>query len=619
MEQVNTMILEKIIVEFNDTGVEYDKHILLHELFEIQVKKTPERIALICGEEKITYSELNERANQLANKLCNLGVGKDNLVGLYVDRSIEMVIGIFAILKSGGAYLPISLNLGIARINFMIENCNAEILLTTSKYIDKFNNIKVLNLDSEHNYTGSKNNLKRRTTSESLAYVIYTSGSTGNPKGVMIEHYSVVNKIIWMQKEYDISENDVIMQKTPYSFDVSIWELFIWFLKGSTLCLLKQDGEKNVESVVKTIKDEKITLIHFVPSMLNIFLDFIIHRNLLDDVKSLKKVFSSGETLNRNTVDKYNLSLYKINETELHNLYGPTETTVHVSNLNCTNLNKDIVTIGRPFDNCRMYIFDKDGRLCDVGEEGEIYIAGDCVARGYINSEELTRENFRNDPYYVSQRMYKSGDFGKWNDRGEIEFIGRFDSQVKIRGNRIELSEIEVQLCNIDEVDGAVVVLKNDKNDNKYIDAYYVTDKEMDIEDRIRKHLENVLPDYMIPSHLIKIKSIPLTDNGKVDKKSLMEIKYENENADILKKSNEEIKIIEKIIEFGEMNISAKDVSVNEKMTDLNINSISYIKMIVAIETEFDIEFDDEFLDLNKFPTVKSLIDYVNEKSIVNV
>lgn len=616
---MNENIHAQINESFNNTMVEYSKDLLLHKVFELQVEKTPDKIAVIYNDETITYSQLNQKSNQLAKKLISLGVEKESIVAVCIDRSIEMIIGIMSILKAGGAYMPINVEDGPERIKYMIENCNAKIVLTSNDYEKNFSSkLEIVNLNDKGIYIGDSKNVVVDLNSNNLAYVIYTSGSTGNPKGVMIEHYSVVNNLFWMLNKYEVENDDVILQKTPYTFDVSIWELFIWSFVGATVCMLKQGDEKKVELLVNTIEKRNITLIHFVPSMLNIFIDFIEHRKLVSNISCVKKVFASGEAINSVLVNKFNKIICDRSKTELHNLYGPTEATVHVTFFNCTKYHSDIIPIGKPINNTRMYVLKKDKTLCDIGEEGEIFIAGDCVGRGYINAPNLTNENFTMDPFIKNSRMYKTGDFGKWNSEGEIEYLGRIDNQIKIRGNRIELGEIEVHLLSLKNISNASIQINEDNDGNKLIYAFYVSEKEINAED-IKIELKKYLPEYMLPSRLFQVDSIPLTNNGKVDRKKLMECTIDKSKGPRNKKSSEkskfELKVIETLLKFGELSILPDEIGLDSKLVDLNLNSISFIKMVVALESEFDFEFEDNFLDLNKFPKINNLLEYIEKAS----
>lgn len=512
----------KILYEFNDTKADYPKDKTIHQLFEEQAGRTPDNIAVVFEDSHLTYRELNEKANQLARLLREKGVKPDGIVGIMVYRSLEMIIGVMGILKAGGAYLPIDPEYPEDRIQYMLEDSNAKVLLTETSLREKIKfNGEIIDLKG--NYSGDESNLKNSNKPNDLAYVIYTSGSTGKPKGVMIEHYSVINRINWMHKKYPINENSVIHQKTPFTFDVSVWELFWWSFVGARVCMLKPGGEKNPEEIISAIEKNKITTMHFVPSMLNMFLYYLEEQADTTRLSSLKQIFASGEALNIQQVTKFNSLLNEINGTELYNLYGPTEATVDVSYFDCSPLKElNAVPIGKPIDNISLYILDQNNKLVPIGIPGELCIGGDGVARGYINKPELTAEKFISNPFIAGGKMYKTGDLARWLPNGDIEYLGRMDFQVKIRGNRIELGEIENRLLQHEKVKNTVVVVREDKGNNKYLCAYVVCSKDTDVSE-LRAHLQKELPDYMMPTYFIKLEKLPLTSSGKVNRKALPE------------------------------------------------------------------------------------------------
>ncbi len=614
----------KILYEFNNTATNYERHMTINRVFEEQVNRTPYDIAVLCGEKSLTYTELNIKSNQLARQIIKRGVRKQSVIAIYVERSLEMIIAIIAILKSGGAYLPINVDYPNERVRYILDDSKASLVLSSQKLIDKVGYISDF-LDIEDNtlYNGDISNLEETVTCENLAYVLYTSGSTGNPKGVMIEHYSVINRISWMKKEYQFNDKDIILQKTPYTFDVSVWELFLWFFVGARVCLLKQGEEKNIESIVSEIERRNITTIHFVPPMLSVFLEFIDSKNCIKKLSSLKRIISSGEALNVAQVDHFNRTLYKINKTQLHNLYGPTEATVDVTYFDCTNKNNlSFIPIGKPIDNIRIYILDENHKMCPVGVEGEIYIAGDGVGRGYINSPDLTNLKFALDPFIKGYRMYKTGDLAKWMSDGNIEYLGRIDDQVKIRGNRVEIGEVETNLLRIKQLQQVVVVAREGKEDTKYLCAYYTSREELKLS-YIRERLEEFLPDYMVPSYFIRLDNLPLTLNGKIDRKVLPDpeniICLEQEQKAVLKveESNSQdvaVKIKKIIRENVDIPVSIDSISLNSNLVELGINSLTFMKIVVKIEAEFDLEFEDEDLDLNKFLTVGSCVTYAENR-----
>lgn len=456
----------RLLVEFNDTRADYPKDKTINELFEEQVSKTPDQTAVMFQDQVLSYRFVNEQSNRLAGILRGKGVKSDTVVGIMVERSVEMMIGLMAIFKAGGAYLPVDPGYPTDRINYMLEDGGVSILLIQQKFapLEITDRVNRIYIDDPSLFTGRETsgvNLPPANTARSLAYVIYTSGSTGKPKGVMIDHYSLVNRLHWMQKNYPVGADDLILQKTPYTFDVSLWELFWWAVAGARVCFLRPGGEKDPAAIVTAIAEYQVTTIHFVPSMLNAFLGYIESLDDITRLKSLKQVFASGEALNIQQVTKFNRLFHQKSGAKLHNLYGPTEATVDVSYFDCSaSQAPEVVPIGKPVDNIRLYILNRDNQLQPVGVPGELHIAGDGLARGYLNRPELTEEKFIPDPFEPGSRLYKTGDLARWLPDGNIEFLGRMDSQIKIRGFRIELGEIENQLALIKTIKDAAVIVK---------------------------------------------------------------------------------------------------------------------------------------------------------------
>ncbi|MCP5046299.1 MAG: amino acid adenylation domain-containing protein [bacterium] len=518
---------------FNDTAAEYPADKTIHQLFEEQVLRTPGNIAAVGPDmTPLTYLELNRKANALAHLLRSRGVGPGVIVALVVERSLEMVIGIFAILKAGGAYLPIAPNSPEKRMRLMLEDSQAKVVLTQTR---NFNNVAghpgAINLEEPRIYGGNTENPEHVNQPDDLVYVIYTSGSTGLPKGVMIRHYSLVNRLNWMQKSYPLDENDRIMQKTPFVFDVSVWEFFWWSMVGAAVCFMRPGFEKFPQAIIETVEKNNITTMHFVPSMMSAFLGYI--ENSTEDIKrmtSLKRVFNSGEALKPDHVKRFHDTLHRENQTRLINLYGPTEATVDVTYFNCSPGDTEgIIPIGKPIDNTQLLIMDENQQLCPVGSEGELWIAGSGVALGYLNRPELTAEKFNKDfkdgqdGQDEGKEIYKTGDLARWMPDGNVEFLGRIDHQVKIRGLRIELGEIEAVLANHPAIRDCVVLVNETSETIITLKAFLVVNDDEAAPDEmgLKKYLKDILPDYMIPGEFMFLDELPLTPNGKVDRKAL--------------------------------------------------------------------------------------------------
>ena len=519
------------IARFNRTAHPFPDHVTLHGLIEAQIARNGSATAVICEHDKtfgtptLTFAQLNSKANQLAHLLRASGIGPGSIVGLLVERSFSMIIGVLGILKAGGAYLPIATDNPTDRIRYLLQDAGVRVLLTQEKTSALISFAgKTINLENPDTYVGSEENPHAVAKPDDLAYVIYTSGSTGRPKGVMVEHRSIVNRLHWMQSAYPIGADDVILQKTPYYFDVSVWELFWWAMTGAKLCLLRPGGEKIPLVLLDTIRRQHITVLHFVPSMLNVFLEYLDGRDAttFGGLASLRRVFASGEALMPAHVRKFNGLLGTHTGARLTNLYGPTEATVDVTWFDCpTDNDFERIPIGRPIHNTRLHVI-KDGRAAAIGESGELCIAGVGLARGYLNNAALTAEKFTDNPLKPGERIYRTGDVARWLPDGNVEYLGREDHQVKIRGLRIELGEIENTIREFPGVADCVVTVKRYSESIILIVAYLVERTPLDLA-LLKNHLKLRLPDYMVPSHYERIAEIPLTATGKADRKALPE------------------------------------------------------------------------------------------------
>ena len=605
---------EEILYKFNDTKVNYPKDKTVYELFEEQAERTPNNIAVVFEDKELTYKELNERANQLARVLREKGVKEETIVGIMVERSLEMIIGIMAILKAGGAYLPIDPNYPMSRINYMLDDSSANMLLTQNKFKNSFKyNGEVIDLEDEFIYQGDSLNLKKVSNVNNLAYVIYTSGSTGKPKGVMIEHHSLVNRLKWMQKEYPINENDTILQKTTFTFDVSVWEMFWWAIQGAKVCFLEPEGEKDPQRILDTICKEKISIMHFVPSMLTHFLNFSDEKvGDIEKLSTLRQVFVSGEELKLEQANRFNKLFNCTNGTKLANLYGPTEATIDVTFFNCSE-KKNIfrVPIGKPIDNISLYIINKYKDLQPIGVIGELCITGDGVARGYLNREELTKEKFVDNPFGEG-KMYKTGDLARWLPDGNIEYLDRIDNQVKIKGYRIELEEIESKLLNCDDIKEASVIAKEDVvNKYKYLIGYVVSETKLNTI-KIKESLSNELPDYMIPSYFIQLEKMPIKKNGKLDKKALPELDGNvKRDTEYVEPENE---IEARLIKLWEETLRVDNIGRNDNFFDLGGHSLKVIELVSKIHKEFDVEI--KIRKIFELKTIKNIAQNIKDKDV---
>jgi amino acid adenylation domain-containing protein len=498
----------KLLVEFNATEVNCNLEQTLHGLLEAQVERSPQAIAVKAGDRQLTYQQLNERANRLAHHLRECGVQPDTRVGICLERGLEMVIGLFAILKAGGGYVPLDPGYPQERLAYMLHDSTPVVVLTQGAHREWLGTVPVIDLDHETwQHQPSGNPQVPGLTARHTAYVIYTSGSTGQPKGVINEHAGVVNRLLWMQDAYSLKAQDAVLQKTPFSFDVSVWEFFWPLMTGARLVMARPGGHKEPAYLCDVIESERITTLHFVPSMLDVFL---AHGDV-GQAAGLVRVMCSGEALPGSLVRRFKQQLPGIG---LYNLYGPTEAAVDVTAWNCASSDvPDNTPIGKPIANTRMYVLDEQLQPVPLGVVGELFIGGVQVARGYLNRAQLTAERFLKDPFSEG-RMYRTGDLGRYLPDGNLEYLGRNDDQVKIRGLRIELGEIQARLLEHPAVKDAVVVAREDR-----LVAYY-TGAATAIE-ALRSQLLQHLPDFMVPALFVHLEAMPLSPNGKLDRKAL--------------------------------------------------------------------------------------------------
>ncbi|HSJ75531.1 MAG TPA: amino acid adenylation domain-containing protein, partial [Gemmatimonadales bacterium] len=512
----------KVLYEWNDTAREYARERLVHELIAEQARKSPERVALVFEGEQLSYGELEVRSGQLAAYLQEQGVGLETPVGVCAERSLELMIAILGILKAGGAYVPLDPEYPEARLGFMLADCGIQVLLTQQSLSERLTRVaepgtKIIALD--HGWEGlaaESCELATDIRPESLAYVIYTSGSTGQPKGVMVTHGGLLNCMQWMAEEYPLGSADRVLQKTPFSFDVSVSELFWPLLQGARLVFAKPGGHREPQYLCRVIAEEGITAMHFVPSMLQVFLEELEP----ESCSSLRLVLSAGEALPVEVQDRF----FERLQAELHNLYGPTEATIFASYWQCAAADGSrSVPIGYPVANTQLYILDAGLKPVPAGIAGELYIAGTGLARGYLGQSQLTAGRFIPNPYAAGagERMYHTGDLARYRKDGSIEYLGRLDHQVKVRGFRIELEEIEAALLELPGVEtGAVIATK--VGSSMQLVVYYVPGSPAPATVTLKEGLSRKLPDYMVPALFVAVPALPLTSSGKIDRKKLM-------------------------------------------------------------------------------------------------
>ncbi|NET16505.1 MAG: amino acid adenylation domain-containing protein, partial [Okeania sp. SIO1H6] len=650
----------KFLREWNKTAVNYPPDICLHQLFEAQVERTPNSVAVVFEENQLTYESLNQKANQLAHYLQHLGIGPNILVGICLERSLEMVISLLGILKAGGAYIPFDPGYPQERLAYMLSDSQVSVVLTsqTSAPALPDNHARLIYLDSDWSKFAQKSQKNPLSTvnSENLAYTLYTSGSTGKPKGAMNSHRGIVNRLLWMQDTYQLTSSDRVLQKTPFSFDVSIWEFFWPLLAGARLIVARPDGHKDTAYLASFIIQESITTLHFVPSMLQMFLE----ESTLEQCNSIKRVICSGEVLPVATKQRFFARL----EAELYNLYGPTEAAIDVTFWKCQpEDNRTTVPIGRPIANTQIYILDSELQPVPIGESGEIHIGGVGVGMGYLNRPELTAQKFIDNPFsdQPGTRLYKTGDLGRYLPDGNIEYIGRLDHQVQIRGLRIELGEIEVALAQHPDLRQVAVIVREhqaganevrsqkseavrprDDDSRKgmrtkrvrsdfcngdlsnspkifrqsrrgfrpnYFDkrlvAYVCPQKGKVMTSlELRHFMKQKLPDYMVPGTFVILEAFPLTPSGKVDRQALPipdASSLVRETSFVAPRDSVELQLAQIWSEI----LGVSPIGIHDDFIELGGHSLLATKIIGLVRDRFQIE-----LSLNRifeFPTVAEL------------
>jgi len=574
-----------LLVDWNDTSKIF-RSLTIHDLFEAQADQRPTQPALVFRGEQLTYAQLNARSNKLARHLRQKGAANGSLVGIYMERSFEMLVALLAVLKSGAAYVPYDPDLPPARLNMMLEDSRPVCVLTQKKLSGCLAGYagEKLALDSGcEGLDGQPDtNLRIPIEPRDAIYAIYTSGSTGVPKAAINTHQAVSNRILWMQDQYPLQSGDRVLQKTPYTFDVSVWEFFWPIVAGATLVVAEPGGHRDPAYLAELIALQRITTIHFVPSMLREFLD----ARGLGRCGSLARVFSSGEALPPDLPRKF----YQRLGAELHNLYGPTEAAVDVTYWDCANQSPSAtVPIGRPISNVKMYILDRHLEPVPIGVAGELHIGGVAIARGYLNRPELTEARFIQDPFdgRPDARLYKTGDRARFLADGNIEYLGRLDNQVKLRGFRVELGEVESAILESDRVQSAVVALREDGPIGKCLVAYVVPATPGLDSQAIRTFLKERLLEYMIPSHFVFLDSLPLLPNGKVNRGGLP-VPEQWTTAPEEKYAAPRDPIERQLVDIWETVLATRPIGVNHNFFELGGHSMLLARLLFQVERTFN-------------------------------
>ncbi|MCS4459771.1 non-ribosomal peptide synthetase, partial [Clostridium botulinum] len=599
----------KLLNEFNDTKIDYPRDNTIQEMFELQVEKTPDNIAVIFEDKKLTYKELNEKSNQLARVLRDKGVKADTIVAIMLDRSVEMVISIMGILKAGGAYLPIDPGLPEERIKYIMTNSKSRILLSEQRLIKGLDvECKFIDLSNRNLFDGEKSNIDKINNSSNLAYVIYTSGTTGNPKGVMIEHRNLNNLILGLNKNIynKYKENLKICLLAPYYFDASVKQIFAAILNGHSLYIVDEDTRRDGKKLLDYYEENEIQVSDGTPMHIKMMLN---NKVLFEQYKlKIKEYIIGGEELNLNVIKEFYKSFTGESKSYINNVYGPTECCVDSSIyvIDCEKVNNiEIIPIGKPMANYKLYIIDKYNKLLSIGVPGELCISGDGVARGYLNNLELTELKFIDNPFEPGTKMYKTGDLARWLPDGNIEFLGRIDNQVKIRGFRIELSEIENRLLQYESVKEAAVVVKEKKDKEKYVCGYVVSEKNLEELD-LKSHLKETLPEYMVPAYFVELEKMPLTANGKLDRRALPEPNLDESLTEYEAPRN---KVEETLVKIWSKILGVEKIGINDNFFDLGGHSLKATILMSKIHKELNREVP--LKELFKSPTIKDLSKYI--------
>ena len=596
-----------LLNSFNDTTHNYNTpdNSTLYSLFETASEENKDKVCIIADEKEITFRDFKEYAEKIDSGIRKI-TDEKSVIAVIAERSFEMYGAIYGIIRGGNAYLPIDPNYPVDRIQYILENSQAKAVVTQDKFCHLAGNIPCINATAVLASSEEYDKTECKAETNDTAYVIYTSGSTGNPKGAKISHKSAVNRILWMHDKYPLNTDDVILQKTPYTFDVSVWELFWWGITGGTLCASKPDEHFLPAKILEEAEKNTVTHLHFVPSVFELFLTYLENNKEEQSKFALVRyVFLSGEALTADLVQRF-YRLYDYNKVTVHNLYGPTECAVDVTYYDCTPDDIDPVPIGKPIYNTQMYVLDKYMNPAPIGVTGELCIAGMNVGQGYLNNPELTAEKFIDNPFGEG-KMYRTGDNAYWRDDGNIVFCGRIDNQIKLGGQRIEIGEIESVIVSVDGVDSAAVIINKNNNAEILVAFYSGTPG---LESTIKKHCSQKLPKYMIPLAFEYIESMPLNTNGKLDRKLLSQKKIENISDYVYEPPANDLE--KQICDKFKLILNKNDIGRHSDFFDCGGTSLTLISLLS--EEEFKNINVAEFMR-NSTPAKLSLFIQKNHKS----
>ena len=590
---------QQLVIDFNKTELDYIEKETVISLFEEQVEKTPNKIAIISNKKKITYKELNEKANMLAREMIEKGVKQQDIIGIMLNRSPEMIIGLIAILKCGATYLPIDPEYPNERISYMLENSETKLVLVnnnTEKYVpENCSKINIKNIENQN-----KENINLIINENTLVYLIYTSGSTGKPKGVQITNRNLNNFIKGMKNEIDFSPNKTMVSVTTICFDIFGLEMWCSLTSGLTL-VVANELEQNMPVLLnKLCLENKVNMIQTTPSRYSVIFE---DTNNLQFLENITDILVGGESVN----EKILANMQNFSKARIFNVYGPTETTIWSTIKELTNEEK--ITVGKPIANTQCYILNKNHKILPLNIPGELYIGGDGVSNGYLKRDDLNEEKFIKSPFIKDSKIYNTNDLAYYTEDGEIVHLGRTDFQVKIRGFRIELGEIENAIEKNENINQAIVVKRKLQNGNDTLVAYY-TVKELNTEiiNELRERLNNELPQYMVPQYFVRLEKMPYTPNGKIDRKVLPEPETQELDKIIVNPRDEVDKELINII--GKM-LRVEQISLTDKILDLGGDSLTAITLSTKILSKYNVQINIK--DLISNYTIKDISDYIKE------
>ncbi len=613
------MLSEKdaaLLNHWNDTDHPFTENICLHEVLERQTVRSPHSIALEWGKASMDYDQFNRHVNKMAHYLISLGVKTGDIVGVCMERSPEMLISIYAILKAGGVYLPVDPNYPPERLKMILDDARPLYVFSNefqSKNLPRDSTIIYTDGILSKSLSENDSNPELDISSENLAYLIYTSGSTGKPKGVMIEHRSAINKLEWMQRQHPLDKEDTILFKTPVTFDVSVWEIFWWIFNGAKLAILPPGGEKEPEIIIRTVKEHKVSCIIFVPSMFSSFVGFVKANSSAKSLESLKWIIQIGEALSPQLVMEFNELRTTLFNPLMVNTYGPAEATVAVSYYNCPSSGTiDRIPIGKPIANTKLFVINQPGKLQSPGIPGELVITGTNLAREYLNRPGLNSEKFicLTLPNGEVHRAYRTGDLVRWQMDGNLDFIGRTDNQVKIRGFRIELGDIESLLLEHPKVGSAAVIVHGNSLETKTLLAYVTpSGPEEATQEELKDFLSGRLPDAMVPAYYSTLSSMPLNNSGKIDRKALPLPGMHNREELVAPKNVFEMDLLHIWKEI----LNIEEVSTTSNFFDAGGNSLLAIRIVSKVREKLDLGL--LVLDVMQYPTIKQMASFLTAKS----